>query len=101
MDLQLHKTSGSPSIDIDIAEMTDLDSGCALIVWNDEVNTFDNVINALIDICGHDSHQAQQCALLIHTKGKYAVKKGSYDNLKPQCDAITERNIGATVEELV
>ncbi len=70
----------------------------SLIVWNDEVNTFEWVIETLIDICGHKPEQAEQCAMLIHTKGKYAVKNGSYETLKPQCDAITERSIGATIE---
>lgn len=71
-----------------------------LIVWNDEVNTFDWVIDTLIKICGHSKEQAEQCAMIIHTKGKYAVKEGSYENLKPMCDDITDRGIGATVEEL-
>lgn len=83
---------------------TDLlvDSGndCQLIVWNDEVNTFDWVIDTLIKVCGHTAQQAEQSAMIIHTKGKYAVKEGSYDTLKPMCDSITERGIGATVEEL-
>ena len=69
-----------------------------LIVWNDEVNTFDWVIDTLMDICGHEREQAEQCAMLIHTKGKYAVKNGSYDILKPQCDGITDRLINATIE---
>ncbi|MEO9022590.1 MAG: ATP-dependent Clp protease adaptor ClpS [Ginsengibacter sp.] len=73
---------------------------CQLVVWNDEVNTFDWVIKTLIDVCGHSAEQAEQSAMIIHTKGKYAVKEGSYDTLKPMCDAITERGIGATVEEL-
>ncbi|HTQ64946.1 MAG TPA: ATP-dependent Clp protease adaptor ClpS [Puia sp.] len=71
-----------------------------LIVWNDEVNTFEWVIQTLIEICHHSEEQAEQCAMLIHTKGKYAVKQGSYDDLKPMCDAITERGIGATIEVL-
>jgi ATP-dependent Clp protease adaptor protein ClpS len=70
----------------------------SLIVWNDEVNTFEWVIETLIEVCHHTQEQAEQCAFLIHTKGKYAVKKGSYETLKPQCDAITERAIGATLE---
>jgi ATP-dependent Clp protease adaptor protein ClpS len=72
-----------------------------LIVWNDEVNTFEWVIETLIEVCYHSEEQAEQCALLIHHKGKYAVKTGSYDVLKPQCDAITERAIGATIEVMV
>lgn len=72
-----------------------------LIVWNDEVNTFDHVIDTLIEICNHTEDQAEQCALLIHFKGKYAVKNGEYDDLKPMCEAITDRGIGATIEVTV
>jgi ATP-dependent Clp protease adaptor protein ClpS len=71
---------------------------CSLVVWNDEVNTFEWVIETLIEVCGHSPEQAEQCSYFIHFKGKYAVKEGSYEELKPQCDAITERGIGATVE---
>jgi ATP-dependent Clp protease adaptor protein ClpS len=71
---------------------------CSLIVWNDEVNTFEWVIETLIRVCGHSQEQAEQCSYFIHFQGKYAVKQGSYEELKPQCDAITERGIGATVE---
>jgi ATP-dependent Clp protease adaptor protein ClpS len=69
----------------------------SLIVWND-VNTFDWVIETLVDICAHSPEQAEQCAWFIHTKGKYAVKNGNFDTLKPMCDAIVERGIGATIE---
>lgn len=72
--------------------------GYHLVVWNDDVNTFEWVIETLIDICKHEPEQAEQCAWLIHTLGKYAVKNGTYDTLKPMCDAINERGIGATVE---
>lgn len=75
-------------------------NNCQLIVWNDEVNTFAWVIDTLINICGHTAEQAEQSAMIIHTKGKYAVKEGAYDPLKRMCDSITERGIGATVEEL-
>lgn len=86
----------SPSEETDV--LTEEAVTLHLIVWNDEVNTFDWVIDTLMDICGHERVQAEQCAMLIHTKGKYAVKNGSYDTLKPQCDAITERLINATIE---
>jgi ATP-dependent Clp protease adaptor protein ClpS len=72
-----------------------------LIVWNDDVNTFDWVIESLMEVCGHTYEQAEQCAFIIHFKGKYAVKNGDYETLKPMCDAITERSINATVEALV
>jgi ATP-dependent Clp protease adaptor protein ClpS len=78
--------------------LTQLDELCTLIVWNDEVNSFEWVIETLVDVCGHTPEQAEQCAIIIDSKGKYAVKEGSYDVLKPICDAITERGIGATIE---
>lgn len=78
--------------------LTAHESLCSLIVWNDEVNTFEWVIETLIDVCGHSPEQAEQCSYFIHYKGKYSVKQGEYDDLKPMCDAITERGIGATVE---
>ena len=77
---------------------TALMSSYSLIVWNDEVNTFEWVIETLIKICGHNKEQAEQCAMFIHTKGKYGVKNGEYEILKPMCDAITDRGIGATIE---
>ena len=82
------------------AEVLDA-SGFVLILWNDDVNTFDWVIKTLIEVCGHDKEQAEQCAMLIHTKGKYGVKKGDYDELRAMCDVIVDRGIGATVEEVV
>ena len=58
------------------------------------------MIETLIEVCGHSHEQAEQCSYIIHFQGKYAVKQGSYEELKPMCDAITERGIGATVEVL-
>ena len=78
--------------------LTDTDEPCNLIVWNDEVNTFEWVIETLMEVCGHTAEQAEQCAYIIHYQGKYAVKNGTYDDLKPECDAITDRGIGATIE---
>ncbi len=74
---------------------------CSLILWNDDVNTFEWVIETLVEICGHSNEQAEQCAMIIHSKGKYAVREGAYDILKPMCDAITERGIGATIEVVI
>lgn len=69
-----------------------------LIVWNDDVNTFDWVIESLVDICGHETIQAEQCALIIHHKGKCGVKKGSFDDLRPQAEALIDRGIQATID---
>jgi len=89
-----HKTYESEDVDV----LEDVQSPYSLIVWNDDVNTFDWVIETLVEVCHHSYEQAEQCAFFIHFKGKYAVKHGEYDELKPMCDAITERGIGATVE---
>ncbi|ANH80667.1 Clp protease ClpS [Niabella ginsenosidivorans] len=72
-----------------------------LVVWNDDVNTFDWVIETLMEVCGHTYEQAEQCSLFIHFKGKYAVKEGMYEDLEPMCTAILDRGISATIEELV
>jgi ATP-dependent Clp protease adaptor protein ClpS len=69
-----------------------------LIVWNDDVNTFDWVIESLIDICNHSFEQAEQCAMIIHNNGKYAVKKGDYEDLKPKALALLDRKIQATID---
>ncbi len=88
-------------VELDIDVLTEETTGYNLVLWNDDVNTFEWVIETLVEICGHSSEQAEQCAMLIHYKGKYAVKTGSYEVLKPQCDAINDRLINATIEELV
>ena len=88
------QTSTHEEIDL----LTAIEHPYHLVVWNDEVNTFEWVIDTLIEICGHTAEQAEQCAMLIHTQGKYSVKNGDYEELKPMCDAITDRGIGATVE---
>jgi ATP-dependent Clp protease adaptor protein ClpS len=69
-----------------------------LIVHNDEVNTFDWVIETLIDVCNHTCEQAEQCAYIIHAKGKYAVKHGSMQTLLDMKHEITDRGISATIE---
>jgi ATP-dependent Clp protease adaptor protein ClpS len=72
--------------------------GRNLVVHNDEVNTFDWVIQSLVEICRHSSEQAEQCAMIIHFKGKYAVKSGSDDILNPMRSALVDRGINATIE---
>jgi ATP-dependent Clp protease adaptor protein ClpS len=70
-----------------------------LVVWNDEVNTFDWVIESLMEICKHTYEQAEQCAFIIHFNGKYAVKEGDYDTLKPMRDALVDRGLQVTIEK--
>ena len=82
-----------------VLERTTTDDPVSLIVWNDEINTFDWVIRSLVEICGHTTEQAEQCAWIIHYKGKYVVKKGSMKKLTPMREALVDRGIGATLEE--
>ncbi|MES2796963.1 MAG: ATP-dependent Clp protease adaptor ClpS [Bacteroidota bacterium] len=66
-----------------------------LVVFNDEVNTFDFVISTLIDVCLHTAEQAEQCTMIIHYKGKCTVKKGDFNELVPMRNAICNRGISA------
>lgn len=68
-----------------------------LVLYNDDVNTFDYVIDTLIEVCGHDENQAEQCALIAHYKGKCGVKKGTFDELKPPYDQMTDRKLTVSI----
>lgn len=68
-----------------------------LMVYNDDFNTFEHVINTLIKVCKHEVHQAEQCTYLIHYKGKCAVKKGDYEELKPMREGISSAGIKAAI----
>lgn len=68
-----------------------------LVVFNDDVNTFDHVINTLIKVCKHTVEQAEQCTWIIHYKGKCSVKKGSEKLLRPLKEAILDAGINAAV----
>lgn len=69
-----------------------------LVVYNDDFNTFDFVIETLIKYCNHEPEQAMQCTYLIHYKGQCAVKNGSYKQLKPICEALLEKGLTAKIE---
>lgn len=69
-----------------------------LIVYNDDFNTFDHVIDSLIKICGHDIIQAEQCTWIIHHNGKCQVKRGPFKDLAPMCTGLLERGISAEIE---
>ncbi|MBL7923740.1 MAG: ATP-dependent Clp protease adaptor ClpS [Bacteroidia bacterium] len=69
-----------------------------LVLYNDEVNTFDWVIESLISICNHDRDQAEQCSLIVHHNGKCSVKEGNFARLRPMCEALLDRGLSATIE---
>lgn len=69
-----------------------------LILFNDDHNTFEHVIESLIECCEHDLHQAEQCALLTHFKGKCGVKEGSFDDLKPIHQELGRRDLTVEIQ---
>jgi ATP-dependent Clp protease adaptor protein ClpS len=79
---------------LDAVETTDV---MDLVVFNDDVNTFDHVTRTLIKVCKHTQEQAEQCTLIIHYKGKCQVKNGSFDFLRPMREAICEVGIDARI----
>lgn len=68
-----------------------------IVLFNDDVNTFDHVIDTLIRVCHHTSEQAEQCAIIVHYKGKCTVKTGPFDELKPQCTQLLEAGLSAEI----
>ena len=69
-----------------------------IVLFNDDHNTFEWVIKSLVDVCDQSSEQAEQCALIVHTKGRYAVKHGTPKLLKPICGALLERGLTAEIQ---
>jgi ATP-dependent Clp protease adaptor protein ClpS len=78
-------------------DLTDLTDQCHLVVFNDDVNTFDWVIKSLVDICKSTPEQAEQLSLLIHFKGKATVKTAPKSILRPMREGLTERGIDARI----
>lgn len=68
-----------------------------LVLFNDDVNTFDHVVETLIRVCGHTLEQAEQCSIIVHYKGKCTVKTGSYEELKPRCTQLLQADLSAEI----
>lgn len=85
-----------------VEESVDLEEsvseGWHIVLYNDDHNTFDHVIDCLMAYCGHEVLQAEQCALIVHTRGKCSVKQGEFDELEAICTALLERDLTAEVE---
>jgi ATP-dependent Clp protease adaptor protein ClpS len=79
---------------LEAVEITDVKD---LVVFNDDINTFEHVIKTLIRVCKHSQEQAEQCTWIIHYKGKCAVKTGSFEQLTPLREAICEEGIDAKI----
>ncbi|NMM48721.1 ATP-dependent Clp protease adaptor ClpS [Marinigracilibium pacificum] len=81
----------------DVLEVVTDQSERNLMVYNDDFNTFEHVINTLIKVCKHNPTQAEQCTYIIHYKGKCSVKSGTYEKLKPMRNSIREAGIDAKI----
>ncbi len=83
----------------DIALLELIGNSSKIVVYNDDHNTFDWVIQSFVEICRHDAALAEQLSYLIHFKGKATVKTGSKKELKPIKDALIDRGLSAVIEE--
>jgi ATP-dependent Clp protease adaptor protein ClpS len=69
----------------------------SLILFNDEINTFDHVIKSLVEVCGHDLIQAEQCAIIVHMRGSYEVKTGSKEVLNVMAKSLNAKGLRSKV----
>jgi ATP-dependent Clp protease adaptor protein ClpS len=90
-------TSGQEKELVEVLEVIETTDVKNLVVFNDDINTFDHVTSTLIRVCRHTAEQAEQCTWIIHYKGKCAVKTGSFDDLLPMKDAICDAGIDARI----
>lgn len=88
-----------PETEEEVEVSIDKDDKHTIILYNDDVNTFDHVINTLVRICKHELEQAEQVAWIVHTKGKCDVKHGSLDFLKPMCKSLQNQGLSAVIEQ--
>ncbi len=82
---------------VKVQEVVDEEKLRDLVVYNDDFNTFEHVIETLVKVCKHDPHQAEQCTYIIHFKGKCSVKKGTMTELKPMREGISDAGIKAAI----
>ena len=88
----------SPEVQEKVAVGTKTAEKRKIVLFDDDINTFDFVIDALIRVCGHDNIQAEQCTLLVHHKGKCEIKRGEYPTLEPMCTALLDRGLTAEIQ---
>ena len=85
------KTSEEILLQEDVSNLNEL------VLFNDDVNTFDHVIDTLIYACDHTPEQAEQCSIIVHYKGKCTVKTGPYDDLEPRCSLLLDAGLSAEI----
>ena len=86
---------------IEVKEATPELMQAQLIVYNDDFNTFDWVIQCFMEVCNHTFEQSEQLSLIVHYKGKAIVKTGNFESLKPMKDALVERGLSAVIDNMV
>lgn len=84
--------------EIELLELEQLVDQFKIVLYNDDVNTFDFVIDQLVKYCKHQPIQAEQCAYIVHYSGKCHVKSGSFEELKPICTALLDKGLTAEIE---
>jgi ATP-dependent Clp protease adaptor protein ClpS len=85
---------------VQIATTTTLTQTYNIILFNDDHNTFDWVIKSLVDVCEHSTEQAEQCAMIVHFRGKYAIKSGEREDMMRRCIALVDRGLSAEVNQI-
>lgn len=90
-----HYTDTEELLELDI--ITKENEVNSIVLFNDDVNTFEWVIECLVNYCSHDILQAEQCAHIVHFKGKCAVKQGSFEKLKPICETLLEKGLSVEI----
>lgn len=86
--------------DVLVESTTDVGLHSQLIVYNDDFNTFDWVIQCFMEVCSHSFEQSEQLSLIVHYKGKAIVKTASFDTLKPMKDSLIDRGLSAVIESV-
>lgn len=76
----------------------DQDGNYVLVLFNDDHNTFEHVIESLVEVCGHDPVQAEQCAVITHFKGSCEVKTGNLNILNGMCKSLNSRDLSSEIK---
>jgi ATP-dependent Clp protease adaptor protein ClpS len=85
-------------IDLDIESIASNGFNYEIILYNDDVNTFEYVIDMLVKVCKHSVEQAEQCSYIVHYSGKCSVKSGTIDKLKPICLNLMDAGLTAEIK---
>lgn len=94
-------TTITPQKELSIEEiLSDFGSAWRLILYNDDYNTFDWVIDSLMAVCEHSFEQAEQCSLIVHYKGKCVIKEGTKEKLQQMREALIDRGLNVTLESI-